>query len=155
MAEVPLKPRPPQPRLPRIYPFSYRLLLSFDGRETVSLVRQQRIEMIAPPSLPFAPQPGRQSGSWIEVRVGSQIPLYQRSLVDPFQTRVEHHTKEGRIEVYRRPLQAGQIEVIVPDVQRTNATLTFFSDSLGNRDPGLIALAARPVFTTKLPGSPN
>jgi hypothetical protein len=98
----------------RPYRTSWRLTFRFDG-EKVELAAAERIAKVAPGGPP-PPAGTALSGSWVDLVDRRGRVLYRRILHDPFRTTAEHHSPDGQIELVRRPPEAGEFQVVVPDM---------------------------------------
>lgn len=106
---------PNQPVDTRPYRTSWRLTFRFDG-ERIDLVRQERLQKIAPGTTPAAPIPGKNSGTWLALVDPAGQVLFHRLLHDPLRTRAEHHSPDGRIELHLRDPQPGEFTALLPDI---------------------------------------
>lgn len=92
--------------------------LTFEYRDdTVRLVAQQRVAMLAPPDDSEALERGR-AGYWVEVRDQHDRPLYSQVLHDPIQTDYEVFSPEpGAIpQRVEAPEIKGVFQAVVPDL---------------------------------------
>lgn len=99
----------------RVYRTSWRLTFRFDG-ETVELAAAERIAKVAPGGPMPPPADTKLSGSWVDLTDRRGRILFRRVLHDPFRTTAEHHSPDGQIDIVRRPPQAGEFQVVVPDM---------------------------------------
>ena len=93
----------------------------------VELVDQTLVEMIAPQWPGPAPRAGENSGTWIEVRDPDDETLSHISLYDPFALRAEHHSPDGRIEMFEREMEEGEFEVLVPALPGARSLVLYSS----------------------------
>jgi hypothetical protein len=96
-------------------PRSLRLTFRYDG-ESVELVKVERLEMIAPPTVGTAPEAGTHGGEWLVIRDRGGRALSWRVLHDPLGTRVEVHDPERGPSIVTGPAGQGVFEVLVPDL---------------------------------------
>lgn len=99
----------------RTYRTSWRLTFHFDG-ERISLERADRLRKIALGTTADPPQAGRNSGAWLDLVDEAGEVLFHRLLHDPFGTRAEHHSPDGRIELHVRDPQPCRFTAVVPDM---------------------------------------
>ena len=93
-----------------------RLVFSFDG-EHVTLVSQQRVEMVLPPSDPLTGTEGRK-GFWYELRDADDRPLYRKVMHDPMREDVEVFSDDPQQPSVARhvvPNRKGVFVALVPD----------------------------------------
>ena len=110
----------------RSYRTSWRLDFRFDG-ERIELVRRTRLRKVAAGTTPLRPAAGKSSGAWLELVDRSGNPLFHRLLHDPLQTRAEHHSPDGRIELHIRPPEPCEFTAIVPDIPGASEVVLFAS----------------------------
>jgi hypothetical protein len=110
---------------------AWRLRIHFD-KQGLKLVDQVYVDMIAPQSPARPPQPEEQSGTWFEVRDAADDVLAHRMLSDPFQTRAEHHSPDGKIELAEREVDEGEFELLVPATPGATSVVFYSSP----REPG-------------------
>lgn len=99
-------------------PPSYTLRLTFAYDEkSIRLVRSQRVEMIAPPSVTPPPEKG-QAGYWFEVRNAKGELLHHRPLHDPVRDDLEVFSDDPAQSITRvpNPNTSGEFTVLVPDL---------------------------------------
>jgi hypothetical protein len=117
---------PNQPIDTRRYRTSWRLTFRFDG-ERITLVRRERLQKVAPGTTPEAPEPGKNSGAWLELLDRSGRRLFHRLLDDPLRTRAEHHSPEGHIELHVRPSEPCEFTAVVPDIPDVSDVVLYAS----------------------------
>jgi hypothetical protein len=121
------------------------LTFRYDG-DDVRLADRRLVRMIAPASVGPPPEAGKQSGSWVELRDDSDRLLFHRVLHDPFETRADHHSEEGSIEMHTRPPGSGEFDVILPALPNA-VTATLWSSP---PDPKLAHEPARELARVDL-----
>ncbi|GGK79131.1 hypothetical protein [Ornithinimicrobium pekingense] len=121
---------------------SFRLTLRF-GPGGVELVAQEHLPMITPPSVGEPPEAGRNSGTWLELLDPEGRRVGTRVLHDPFRTRVEHHSPDGRIEHYESGVSEGLVDVLVPAVPGATSVALVSSELPGVRTDGGAVEVAR------------
>jgi hypothetical protein len=97
------------------YRTSWRLTFAFDGKK-IDLVRRERIEKVSPGTTAEKPEAGKNSGTWLELVDDSGRVLFHRLLVDPLQTRAEHHSPDGVIELHLRDPEPVEFTTTVPAI---------------------------------------
>jgi len=105
-------------------------LFRFDGTQ-VQLASRTAVDMIPPAAVGEMPRAGTHAGAWIELRDRRGRPIFFQRLQDPFRTIAEHHSPDGKIEVFVRPPESGQFEVIVPALPDA-ATVAVISSPVGD-----------------------
>jgi hypothetical protein len=92
------------------------MVFSFDG-DQVSLVSQESVEMVVPPS-DTIPSAAGQKGFWYELRDAQDRPLYRRVMHQPMREDVEVFSDDPKQTVARQPApdRKGVFVVLVPDV---------------------------------------
>lgn len=128
----------PDPAYPRE---SFRLTFRFDG-DSIELVDQQRLRMIAPPPFGDPPVAGVNNGTWLELldEKGGRVAV--RSLHDPFRRFAEHHSPDGNIERFEREITTGQFEVLIPAARNaTTVSLLSNETSPANRSAAATEVA--------------
>ncbi len=123
---------PDQPVDTRKYRTSWRLTFRFDG-ERIDLVRRERLQKIAPGTTAEIPKAGKNSGAWLELVDRSGHALFHRLLRDPLQTRAEHHSPDGRIELHVRAPEPGEFTAIVPDIPGASEVILYSSPTEHDR----------------------
>jgi hypothetical protein len=117
---------PNQPIDTRRYRTSWRLTFRFDGQR-INLIRRERLQKIAPGTTAETPEPGRNSGAWLELVDRSGQVLFHRLLYDPLRTRAEHHSPDGRIELHVRTPEPSEFTEIVPDIPAASEVILYSS----------------------------
>jgi len=117
---------------------SWRLTFRFDGR-SVDLVRTERLDMVAPGATGEPPKGGEQTGAWVELLDTHGEVLDHRRVYDPFRTRAEHHSPDGRIEVHFRAPEPTEFEVVLAALPQADAVRLWASRP---NEQGAIAGAA-------------
>jgi len=109
-----------------------RLTFAYDGSD-IRLVRSQRVEMIAPPSVTEPPQEGH-VGHWIEIRDAAGKLLYHRHVHQPIRTDTEAFGSEGKAAMTRaaKAKPKGQFTLLIPDLPGA-ASFHFFGPPHGAR----------------------
>jgi hypothetical protein len=120
---------PQQPAAPRRSRTSWRLTFAYDGAR-VTLLRRERLQKVAPGTVGDVPVPGKHSGAWLTLLDRGGKVLFHRLLADPFQTRAEHHSPDGKIELHVRPPGKGQFSVVVPDLPGATEVALFSSPTV-------------------------
>lgn len=110
----------------RQYRTSWRLTFGFDG-EKVALVRQERLQKVAPGTTTDRPEGGKNSGAWLEMVDRSGRVLFHRLLEDPLQTRAERHSPDGTIELHVRAPEPSEFITIIPDIPDTTMVILYSS----------------------------
>ena len=135
--------RTPEQRF-RSYPReAIRATFRYDARGKVTLANVAREEMIAPPQVGEPPRAGTHSGTWIELADDKGDVLSHVVLHDPFKLTVEHHSPEGVIERFERPLRAGEFDVLLPAMPRATNVAVFSSPLTGRSKTELATEIAR------------
>jgi len=81
----------------------------------VGLVSYERLDMMCPPSVGEAPQVGKHSGFWIELRDANGRVLFHELLHSPLGDSVEVHSPDGRIRREFGAVKEHTFEVLLPD----------------------------------------
>jgi hypothetical protein len=117
-----------------------RLTFAYDGSD-IRLVRSQRVEMIAPPSVTEPPQEGH-VGHWLEIRDAAGKLLYHRHVHQPIRTDTEAFGSEDKPAMTRaaRAKPGGQFTLLVPDLPGA-ASFHFFGPAHGGRGKAASATA--------------
>lgn len=111
-----MSPYSQQDGRPHPYPReSFRLTFHFT-KDSVELVSQERLHMIAPPSVGVPPVAGTHSGTWFELRDARDGRLATGNVHDPFRTGFDHHFPDGHIERVSCEITEGQFDVLLPAV---------------------------------------
>ena len=129
---------PPDPTAP-----AYALRLTFDYQGTaIRLTDSRRVEMMTPPVVAPAPQPG-QSGYWIQVTDTAGRVVYHRSLHNPIAVDTEAYAPDRTQSITRVPLPTieGQFTVLIPDLPGAQAFAL-----LGPADPRSPSTPARELL---------
>ena len=93
------------------FPKTVRVMFDFAG-DAVRVRSKRHVNMIAPTSPAAIPDDA--VGTWVELVDSDGATVFQRLVYDPFQTRVEHYSPDGRIEAFDGPFEYGEFEVLVP-----------------------------------------
>jgi hypothetical protein len=96
-----------------------RMVFSFDG-EHVTLVSQQSVEMVLPPSDPLTGTEGRK-GFWYELRDAQDQPLYRKVIHHPMREDVEVFSDDPQQHSVTRqvvPNRKGVFVVLVPNTEK-------------------------------------
>lgn len=101
--------------------YTLRLTFAYQGDE-VRLVRSERVAMITPPSLPYAPHED-QAGYWFEVHGAGGELLYHRALHSPVRTDIEVFSDDPKQTIARapNPNPSGEFTVLVPDLPEADS----------------------------------
>jgi hypothetical protein len=122
----------------------------------VTLVRRERLQKVAPGTFGGVPRPGKHSGAWITVLDRGGKPVFHRHLSDPFETRAEHHSPDGKIELHVRPPGKGQFTVIVPELPGAAEVALYSSPTHREKMLGPAAEVGRfPLAEPKPDGEPR
>jgi len=116
-----------------------RLVFSFDG-DHVTLLSQQPVEMVLPPSDPVEGTAG-QKGFWYELRDAQDRPLYRKVMHHPMREDVEVFSNDPQQHSVARqivPNRKGVFVALVPDTENGH-TVTLSSS------PRRVALAHQPA----------
>jgi hypothetical protein len=116
-----------------------RLICSYDG-DHVTLVSQQSVEMVLPPSDPVEGAAGHK-GFWYDLRDAQDRPLYRKVMHHPMREDVEVFSDDPhQHSVVRQavPNRKGVFVVLVPDTENGH-TVTLSSS------PRRLALANQPA----------
>lgn len=117
---------------PRANRGSWRLTFRFDGSR-ITLLDRVRVRKLSPGTTSQKPEPGRNSGAWLELVDSNDRVLFHRLLHDPLQTTAEHHSPDGRIEHHVRPPEPCTFTAIVPDVPGADAVILYASPAEESR----------------------
>lgn len=123
-----------------------RMTFSYEG-DRISLVSQQRVDMILPPSHPVD-APRGQAGFWFAVHDAKDRPVYRRVIQNPMRHDVEVFSPEGEASIHRRPVEKprGAFTILVPEIEGAQS-VAIFSHPL---KPGAMALRAAEVARFKV-----
>jgi hypothetical protein len=80
----------------------------------VTLLRAERLAMVALGAIGEPPCGGEHAGAWLEVLDDADRVIFHRLLRDPFALRAEHHSPDDRIEVHARAPEPTDFEVVLP-----------------------------------------
>jgi len=118
-----------------------RLTFSYEG-DKITLVSQQRVEMMLPPSHPLEVAEG-QTGFWYTVEDAQQRAIYRRVMQNPIRHDVEVFSEDPATSVSRLAVSQpkGTFVILVPEVEGPQS-VTFFSPPL---QPRMAHLSAAPV----------
>ncbi len=102
-------------------PYTLRLTFAYD-QDQIRLIRSQRVEMIAPPSVTPPPQ-ANQAGYWFEVRDSNGNLIYHRVIHDPIRTDLEVFSDDPTQSITRipNPNPRGEFTLLVPDLPAANS----------------------------------
>ncbi|HJY28961.1 MAG TPA: hypothetical protein VJ306_13130 [Pyrinomonadaceae bacterium] len=114
------RPRPPRQ--------SRRLTFRVAG-DQIELVKEEQLEMMAPPSVGAPPQEGTHGGYWLEVQDENNQVLDHRLLHFPLGDSVEVFNPDGTIERVFGPATENTFEVLVPDYDDAS-NVALFGESL-------------------------
>jgi hypothetical protein len=143
---------PTQPIDTRRYRTSWRLTFRFE-RSRVELVRRERLQKVAPGTTTDRPAAGKNSGAWLTLFDRDGREVFHRLLSDPFRTRAEHHSPDGRIELHVRAPESGQFSVIVPDIPGAAEAALYSSPTDRDRMRGAAAEIGRYPLAGPTPGA--
>jgi hypothetical protein len=123
-----------------------RMTFSYEG-DQISLVSQQPVEMILPPSHSLAEHEG-QTGFWFTVHDAKNRALYRRVIQNPIRHDVEVFAPEGETTVHRQPVQKpkGTFTLLVPDIEGAQSV----SISAPPLKPGAMHLGAGEIARFKI-----
>jgi hypothetical protein len=99
-----------------------RMVMAFDG-DQVTLVSQQAVEMVLPPSDPLEGTAG-QKGFWYELRDAQDRPLYRKVMHHPMREDVEVFSNDPQQHSVARhtvPNRKGVFVVLIPDKENGQA----------------------------------
>jgi hypothetical protein len=119
-----------------------RLVFSYDG-DAVSLISQEPVEMVVPPSDPVQGFAG-QKGFWAEVKDQQDETLYRRVMHNPMRPDVEVFSDDPQQTVAREPVadKKGVFVVLVPDADEGHEVTLSSSSGAGH---GFAANAQQPA----------
>lgn len=87
----------------------------------VKLIKQERVNMVTPPSVGEHPQIGKHGGYWMELRDTNDRGLFHRSLHSPLGDTIEVYSPDGTIQRESVPTQESTFEVLLPDYDQANS----------------------------------
>jgi len=119
-----------------------RLTFSYEG-DKVTLVSQQRVEMLLPPSHQLDVAEG-QTGFWYTVEDAQKRPIYRRVMQNPIRHDMEVFSEDPATSVNRLAVSQprGTFVILAPEVEGPQS-VTFFSHPL---QPRAAHLSAAPVL---------
>jgi len=123
-----------------------RMTFSYEG-DRISLVSQQPVEMILPPSHPFDEREA-QTGFWFTVHGTKDRALYRRVIQNLIRHDVEVFAPEGETTVHLEPVQKpkGTFTLLVPDIEGAQSV----SISAPPLKPGAMHLRAGEIARFKV-----
>jgi hypothetical protein len=81
----------------------------------VQLMRQERLDMIAPAMVGERPEVGKNSGFWIELHDANGAVVGHRIIHTPLRDAVEEHSPDGSIKRVVGAPASSTFEVLLPD----------------------------------------
>ena len=107
-------------------PVSLRLWFRFKGVH-VELIRQEPVQMIAPPSIGPIPKEGKNSGTWIELCDKKAQCISTRIVPgDPF-LHITEQVVDGKLVAVVSERETGTFDIVVPDLPEAKSVLLFAS----------------------------
>jgi hypothetical protein len=135
------------PRSQNAEPSRKTLRLTFQSVDgEVRLVRQERLDMITPPSIGPRPEAGTNSGFWVELRDANGSVLSHRILHAPLRDSVEVYAPDGAINRVTGSPSDASFEVLLPDQGEASTAVLMGHDTAGRDATGRDMRAAASVL---------